>query len=285
MSSTANELAALGVREHAVAIDELDAAFAEALSDVGSPPSPSIAPTSIGHTPVEPLPVWRTRADSRSARLARALATLVARHGAACGTVNCHGPWLRENPQIGICACFGVSVLTERGIPFSCTGDQPTALTLLLARRLTGRALYCELYTPELVSGLMLLAAGGEGDPAWAQPGTPIFVEPNHHYPGANGTGSALAFRLAPGPATVLSLSPAHHSWNLAWATGEVIETRYAHMGGPNAMFRFDSGPADEASARWIASGATHHSALAVGRLDVEVPVLARELGVEPVRV
>ena len=131
----------------------------------------------------------------------------------------------------------------------------------------------------------MLLAAGGEGDPAWADPGHPIVVEPNEHYPGDHGAGASIAFRLEPGPATALWLSPVAETWRLAWATGEIVEARCDGMGGPNGMFRFDSGPSFEAGARWIASGATHHNALAGGRLDVEIPVLARALGIEDVRV
>jgi L-arabinose isomerase len=199
--------------------------------------------------------------------------------------VNCHGPWLRWNERIGVTACLGVSLLTEQGVPFSCTGDQPTALVLLLARALSGRALYCEFYVSELDTGLMLLAAGGEGDPAWADSAVPVRLEPNRHYPGAAGAGTSLSFRLAPGPATALSLSPAGAGWRLAWATGEIVETRYARMGGPNAMFRFDSGSSVEAGARWIESGATHHNGLAAGRLDVEVPALAHALGLEAVRI
>ena len=65
----------------------------------------------------------------------------------------------------------------------------------------------------------------------------------------------------------------------------EEVEARYDTMGGPNGMFRFDSGSAFDAGARWIASGATHHNALARGRLDVELPVLAEALGIEEVRV
>jgi L-arabinose isomerase len=54
---------------------------------------------------------------------------------------------------------------------------------------------------------------------------------------------------------------------------------------GPNGMFRFDSGPADLALEGWIGSGATHHNALAPGRLDVEIPALAAALGIQHVRV
>jgi L-arabinose isomerase len=277
VEATAEELTQLGVAERAVTIEELDAAF-EAV-DVGEAHALLAGLDARG---------WKrepAETDERSARLALALSRLATEADARCGTVNCHGPWLRSNERIGITACLGVSLLTEKGVPFSCTGDQPTGLALLLARALSGRALYCEFYAPELSSGLMLLAAGGEGDPVWADPSTRVRIEPNHHYPGVVGVGASVSFRLEPGPATVLSLSPASTGWRLAWATGEIVETRYPRMGGPNAMFRFDSGSSADAGARWIESGATHHNALAAGRLDVEIPALARALGVEAVRV
>ncbi len=265
VESTDEQLACLGVSEASVSVEELNEAFRRA--------SPARADD------------WQETADLRSARLAGALADLAEQHQAALGTVNCHSSWLRSNPEIGICACLGVSLLTGRGIPFSCTGDQPAALALLVARRLSGRALYCEFYAPELETGLMLLAAGGEGDPAWADVGG-VRIEANDHYPGLHGAGASVSFDLEPGPATAISLSPmSSSSWRLVWATGEIVETRYRRMGGPNAMFRFDTGPSNQVATSWIESGATHHNALALGRLDVEIPVFARALGVEAVRV
>jgi len=222
---------------------------------------------------------------ARSAQLAHALATLMAQEEAVCGTVNCHGPLLRFSEEIGITACLGVALLTAAGRPLSCTGDQPTALALYLARRLTGAALYCECYAPEIETGLLLLAAGGEGDPAWAEPPGAVTLEANDHYPGTHGAGTSVACALRRGPATLLSLSPGAGGWTLAWATGAIVETRYRHMRGPNGMFSFDSGPSGEAVTRWIASGATHHNALAVGHLDVEIPALAQALGIHAVRV
>jgi L-arabinose isomerase len=150
---------------------------------------------------------------------------------------------------------------------------------------MAGAALYCETYTVELTSGLILVAAGGEGDPAWAHPPGDVRLEANDHYPGVRGEATSVAFALRPGPATLLSLSPDPGGWVLAWAPGEVVETRYANMRGPNGMFRFDSGPGHEAITRWISSGATHHSALAPGRLDVEIPALVEALGIRDVRV
>ena len=277
VESTAAELARLGVTEESVSVERLDDAF------------DAVADDRVEHGLAElDGRGWTRRegaADERSMRLALALDDLARSVNAVAATVNCHSEVLRWNPKVGITACLGASLLTAAGVPVSCTGDLPTALALVLARALTGRALYCEFYTPERETGLMLLAAGGEGDPAWADPAQPVVVEPNDHYPGEHGAGASLSFRLEQGPATALSLSPAGDTWRLAWATGEIVEARYDTMGGPNGMFRFDSGAAFEAGARWIASGATHHNALARGRLDVEIPVLARALGIEEVRV
>jgi L-arabinose isomerase len=277
VESSAEELARLGVREHAVTVPELNDAFAAVAADRIAPGLAALVQRGWTHR--------EGPADERSMRLALTLDDLVRSTGSVAVTVNCHSDVLRWNPAIGITACLGASLLTAEGIPVSCTGDLPTALALVLARALSGRALYCEFYTPERDTGLMLLAAGGEGDPAWADPAHPVVVEPNDHYPGDHGSGTSLSFRLEQGPATALSLSPVGDTWRLAWATGEIVEARYETMGGPNGMFRFDSGSAFEAGARWIASGATHHNALAAGRLDVEIPVLARALGIDEVRV
>ena len=277
VESTAAELARLGVTEHAVAVEELNDAFAAVDAER--------VEAGLADLDARGWTRHEGPADGRSMRLALALHDLARSADAVAATVNCHSEMLRWNPAVGITACLGASLLTAGGIPVSCTGDLPTALALVVARGLSGRALYCEFYTPERETGLMLLAAGGEGDPAWADPAHPVVVEPNDHYPGDHGAGTSLSFRLEQGPATALSLSPAGDTWRLAWATGEIVEARYDTMGGPNGMFRFDSGSAFDAGARWIASGATHHNALARGRLDVEIPVLCEALGIEEVRV
>jgi L-arabinose isomerase len=275
--SSQSDLGRLGVTERTVDVGELNDAF------------DAVGEERIGTALVDlATRGWVHRdgpTDERSMRLALALDDLVHAANAVAVTVNCHSDVLRWNPAIGVTACLGASLLTAAGVPVSCTGDLPTALALVLARALSGRALYCEFYTPERETGLMLVAAGGEGDPAWADAAHPVVIEPNEHYPGAHGAGTSISFRLDPGPATALSLSPVEGTWRLAWATGEIVEARYVGMGGPNGMFRFDSGSAFEAGARWIASGATHHNALAGGRLDVEIPVLVRALGIEEERV
>lgn len=271
------DLALLGLREVSVALDEWQA-------------SVSAIPTAQAAALVESLALRGWPGDPGpnavlSGQVALALQRHLATAHAIGGTVNCHGPFFRWSKSVGITACLGVACATEAGRPLACTGDQPTGILLYLARAMAGAALYCECYTPEAETGFMLLAAGGEGDPAWADPSGRVTLEANDHYPGERGAGTSVAFGLRQGPATLLSLSPGRGGWVLAWATGEIVESRYAHMRGPNGMFRFDSGPAPEAASRWLASGATHHNALAPGRLDLEVPALAAAMGIRAVRV
>ncbi len=276
VEAEAADLARLGMREIAIPRDT----WAAAVRAVPDDRADGLLADLQARWPGDPGPAGRD-----SARIAIALGDALDAHDAAGGTVNCHGPWFRTGEDVGLTACLGVACQTEAGRPFACTGDQPTGIALVIARRLTGRALYCECYTPERASGLVLIAAGGEGDPAWADPPGIVTLEENDHYPGARGRATSVAFSLQRGPATLLSLSPTDAGWVLAWAPGEIVETRYRNMRGPNAMFRFDSGPGGEALARWIGSGATHHNALAPGRLDVEIPALAGALGIRQQRV
>jgi len=268
-------LGLLGVREQSLALSDLNGALGGVDDGKAAALLANLGRRANWHVDDHPE-------NLRSARLALALEELMRRHTADCGTVNCHSAFFRDNPEIGITACLGVSLLAEQGIPVSCTGDLPAALSMFLAELLSGRALYCEAYTMELETGLMLVAAGGEGDPRWAGP-QGIKVVPNTYYKGCCGGGASLSFLLEPGPATLISMSPSKHGWKLAWATGEISEGRYQEMDGPNGMFRFDRTPIEEAASAWISSGATHHHALARGRLDVELRIVAGALGIDAI--
>jgi L-arabinose isomerase len=275
IEASAGQLAELGLREIDVAADELDDAFGAVDDETAAGVLDELHEAGfVGDGGPQAV---------RSARLAEAVHVLLDRHDAVLGTVNCHGPLLRFSDRIGITACLAVAREALRGRPLSCTGDGPAAIALLLARRLAGAALYNECYAAEPATGLLLVAAGGEGDPGWADGA--VQLEANDHYPGTHGQGSSVAFALRQGPATLLSASPVDVGWRLAWATGEIVETRSTKMRGPNGMLRLDSGDATDAVSRWIASGATHHNALAPGRLDVELEVLCDVLGVRSVRV
>lgn len=271
------ELALLGVRTVPITAEKLTEAFQ------------SVSPTRLKAVVDE----VRAAADAeavpsevleRSCQLSAALEDLCDAHRVCGGTVNCHGPVLRWNPGVGITACLGVTRLSERGIPFSCTGDVPTAIALALCKSVAGAALYCELYQMDFAGDWILVANGGEGDPTGRAPGSAIRLLPEDHYSGEHGPGTASAFELAEGPATLVSMTPAAAAsggWYLVVAEGEIIGARHRQMEGPNGMFRFSAAPVAEAYQAWCQAGATHHAALVPGARQDDLACVADLLGIE----
>ena len=204
----------------------------------------------------------------RSARLALAMEELCKTHDATAGAVNCHGDTLRWNPGVGITACLGVALCTQEGRPFACTGDIPTGIALALGKKVAGSALYCELYQLDFRGNWILVANGGEGDLSIRAPSSAVRLLPEDHYLGDHGPGTAVAFELPEGPATLISLTPVNHTggWVLVGAEGRILDSKHHAMEGPNGMFRFDSGDVGGAYARWCEAGATHHAGLLPGR-------------------
>jgi len=220
-----------------------------------------------------------------SARIALALEELCRVHCVDAGAVNCHGPLFRENPTTGIVACLGVSWLSAQGQPLACTGDLLTAIALKIGKELTGSALYCEYYARESNSGLMLIAAGGEGDPTIAGSDATIEVYANRHYPGVKGCGACVRFKLRPGPATVLSFTPSAAGWTLIWATGEVLTSHFPGMAGPNALFRYSRGNSAALVERLCELGPPHHNALVPEHIGEELSIFAKLVGIEGVSI
>lgn len=224
----------------------------------------------------------------RSVRLTCALRELCVGENVAGGAVNCHGDHLRWNPQVGITACLGVSRLTEEGRPFACTGDIPTSIALILGKQVAGAALYCELYQLDLAEDWILVANGGEGDLSMRDRDRPVRLLPEDHYMGIEGPGTAVAFSLPEGPATLFSLTPlpaAAGGWRLIVAQGAIVGSEHESMEGPNGMFRFDSGDVESAYRRWCEAGATHHAALLPGHQARPLRDSSHLLGIEIVEV
>ena len=220
----------------------------------------------------------------RSARLAVALQDICEGNDLAGGTVNCHGDMFRWNPEVGITACLGVTCLTEAGTPFSCTGDLPAGVALVIGKAVAGGSLYCEIYGVDFEGDWVLLANGGESDVSMADPTRPITLLPEDHYMGEQGPGTAIVFSLPTGPATLLSMSPiagAEGGWALVVGEGEIIGSRHEAIEGPNGMFRFSSGPAPEAFQRFCNAGATHHSVLTPGHHLRTLQLMAEWMGFE----
>ena len=277
VETTPEELAAVGIREVDVSVEQWQHAFAAV----------SARDVEAELVALAARPRWRVAAaatSAASARLALALARLTQEHGATFGTVNCHSCWFRQHASIGIVACLGVSLLHEAGIPFSCTGDLPAAMAGLLAKTLSGSSLYCELYVREPQTDQILVAAGGEGDPTWAADGQ-VDVVANEYYPGRCGAGLGVRFALERGAATLISMTPTLDGWRLIWAPGAITGRSFPGVDGPNGMFKFASHSGQTAAEQWISAGPTHHAALARGHLDLELPIVATLANLTNIRV
>lgn len=268
---TADQLGGLGL-----SLRELDGlALADAMDSVEEPVVAAVAERARD--------LLGDEGDARSVRLAAGLQAIVDRERPSCAAINCHSTEVRGSERVGVTACLGFSLCTVAGVGMACTGDVPTALAVGIALGLTGRGQYCEPYAADLEAGALLLGSAGEGDPRWARSGT-LSVVANHHYPGAAGVGASLSYGFEPGPATLLSLSPVADGWALAWLEGEVADKWHPRMAAPNGMFHIGGDPGAIVE-RWIASGATHHAALAPGHVGESLRHVSRLLGMQAVDV
>lgn len=220
----------------------------------------------------------------RSCRIALAMQDLVVRHVLSAGTVNCHSEFFRRNPDVGIVACLGVSWLTGEGVPFSCTGDVPTSIAMLLLKSLGLEAQYAECDMTDYERDFILFTNCGEGDPRICASGAKKRLLPNVHYSGLCGEGACLYFEAATGPATMCGFSPdasVLSGFSLAIAEGELCGTRHPRLGVPNNVFRFRNSNAVEGFNRWCQAGATHHCAVSLGDQSRKLRLCGELLGID----
>lgn len=273
--TTPAELEAIGVELVQVTSGDLEERYGEAtpasyddlIEALGVEPDSS----SVGEEVLE-----------RSLRLWSTLRSLTLDLQLEAGTVNCHGQLFRDNKTIGITACTAVTALSSQGIPFSCTGDVPTAIALAVGNLIAGAALYGELYQLDIEENWVLFANGGEGDVRCAA-STPRLLHEDH-YAGEHGPGVAVAFDVEPGPAMLLSLTPqptAEGGWALVAAAGEIVGADHPELEGPHGRFRFANHEVRNGFEAYAKAGATHHSALIPGIHSFALGTFANAVGIE----
>jgi L-arabinose isomerase len=225
---------------------------------------------------------WHVDLDAaeavRSARLALALEDLFREQRLDAAALNCHSGLLRDNPEIGLVACYGASRLTAMGLPVACTGDLTVAVAMLAATALGGEAHCCEAVALDVPRDWLLLTNTGEGDPRLARPDAPRRIEANRRFPGACGCGAKVIFACRPGVSTLVAFTPqagvpGGHTFVVA--RGQVLDAVLPGTGVPSAAFRFCGRGCIEGFELWCAAGAPHHAVLAAG--DLTEPM--RQLG------
>lgn len=224
----------------------------------------------------------------RSSRLCQSLHSFVTEHRADAGTLNCHMGVCLRNPAIGITACYSLGVQNSLGRPFTCTGDLPTALGMLLLKKLTGIAMYTEVQVMDEKRRAIVIANSGEGEDAIRRAGSKSQVRGNTNFNGAHGRGASFAYPLKPGPATVISFTPSPKSakpFRLIVAEGMILKEPLPDAGALAGFFRFAHTDLHDGYTRWLEAGAVHHAATATGHWAHELAAAAELLNIECVRI
>ncbi len=202
----------------------------------------------------------------RSARIWLAVKSLLGNSQPTCASINSHGVNCLRNPEIGLTATYAISRLHAMGIPCSEVGDLPTAMALRLLAELAGDALYTEVQVLDEVRRAIVLANSGEAADGLRAPGSPVRLLGNANFRGLHGRGASFAYPIAPGPATVVSLTPiGHNGFRLIAMEGEILEEPLPDTGAITGFFQFSHTTLHEGYRQWIEAGPVHHAATARG--------------------
>jgi L-arabinose isomerase len=226
--------------------------------------------------------------EERSARLCEAVASLVAERQADAGTLNCHAGVCLRNPRIGITACYSLGIQNARGRPFTCTGDLPTAIAMLLLKRLTGVSMYTEVQVMDEKRRAIVIANSGEGEDGVRRPGCVPRVMGNENFTGVHGRGASFAYPLKPGPATLASFTPSPGSakpFRMIVAEGEILKESLPAAGGLAGFFRFAHTDLHAGYTRWLEAGPVHHAGTTTGHWAREIAAAAELLNLECVQI
>jgi L-arabinose isomerase len=222
----------------------------------------------------------------RSARIWLAVKSLLGGLHPVCATINSHGVNGLRNPEIGLTATYAISRLHAMGIPCSEVGDIPTAMALRILCELAGDALYTEVQVLDEVRRAIVLANSGEAADGLRAPGSPVRMLGNANFRGLHGRGASFAYPIAPGPATVVSLTPVGESgFRLVAMEGEILEEPLPDTGAITGFFRFSHTTLHDGYRRWIEAGPVHHAATAHGHHADRLRSLARLMGWEIVAI
>ncbi len=217
---------------------------------------------------------------TRSSRLCAAVESLVTEHHVDAGTLNCHGACL-HNPEIGITACYSLGVQNSQGRPFTCTGDLPTAIAMLILKKLTGISMYTEVQVMDEKRKAIVIANSGEGEDGIRRRSSKPVVRGNTNFKGVHGRGASFAYPLQPGPATLVSFTPAPGGYRLIVAEGQILRDTLPDAGALAGFFRFRDKDLHHAYARWMEAGAVHHAATTLGHWAGELRAVAELLKID----
>jgi L-arabinose isomerase len=242
-------------------------------------------PTKLQHPSIRDLSPDEA---ARSARLCEAVNSLVEEHQANGGSLNCHGRTCLKNPEIGLTACYSLGVQNALGRPFTCTGDLPTALALLILKNLTGISMYTEVQVMDEMRNALVIANSGEGEDGIRRKNCDSVVSGNANFRGLHGRGASFVYPLQAGPATIVSFTPTPRGekpFRLIVAEGEILSDPLPDSGALAGFFRFKKQDLHAGYTAWLEAGVVHHAGTTLGHWSRELQAVAELLNIEFIEV
>lgn len=217
---------------------------------------------------------------ANSVQLALAMKQIVQDKQLDALTVYCQSMW--QKPEIGVVSCLGISLLAQEGVFCTCEGDVPTALSGMMLERLTGKAVFTEIWTNDFDEDCFLMGHSGQMNLGLFEGNTKSVRMTRHPWwNGCCGRGACLQLKMPAGPATLLGItSPPEGNWRMVSTVATVLDRDPVPLGAPNYFLR-PRQPIGEFLQAWGSAGAAHHLALAYGDHSAALEALARIFQIE----
>ena len=217
---------------------------------------------------------------TNSVRLAIAMREVARDQHLTAATVYCQQMW--QNVDIGVVACLGISLLAEQGVFCTCEGDIPTALSGMILDRLSGRAVFTEIWANDFDNDQFLMGHSGQMNLGLFEDNTKSVEMVRHPWwDGCEGRGACFQMKMPAGPATLLSITATQDGgWRMIVSSAEVLEREPVPLGAPNFFIK-TSYPIPEFLEKWGESGAAHHLAMAYGDWTNHLKAFAKILNVD----
>ena len=177
---------------------------------------------------------------------------------------------------------LGASQLMREGVGYAGEGDVCCAALVAAAGRLCGPASFTEMFCPDFGGGQILLSHMGECNLAMARQDRPIKLVAKPFAWAQVQEPAVPVVCLAPGPATLASLTAwCEGTWRLVVTEGTIVDTPpYPNLQSPYSKFKPNS-TLEEFLRDYSVAGGTHHLAIVFGRQAKDFQKLATLLGIE----
>jgi len=188
---------------------------------------------------------------------------------------------LVANNSIGIVPCYAATILTGRGIPFTCECDIATTIAMLILQGFSKDALFLEFYVQDFKQGLSLLSHCGIGNLNLARQDSPVCIKQHPYFPGAKGRGISFEYLTRKGLVTYASLTVVGGRWRMIAGLGESVEMQKRPMSAVQLYFKFKGNDFNRSLKKYCELGGIHHMAVAFGNYLDELRLTCRYLDID----